>query len=218
MASCALLSLPEELLAWIASFLQVEIIINFALACKTTHHHVETDLQRHRQYYDLHRICHDRLPLTTPTLLRLAIEDPDAAWQIRTLEFWGARPSFEKWKTWADFRYLHEEEEEEKADWPEPREDYSTYDEAFFKDGEIETYERLMTQDLRLPSTDVEEWMDKLKNGWDEPLKGMLVALSPKLQSQLHCVRVPSSACIEPTDEEIDTIPGSLAAITTHIL
>lgn len=178
MASSDLLSLPEELLAEIASYLHAGSIFPFALTCKATYHHVDEALERHRGYHDTYSVSHDRLPLTVPTLLRLAINDPQVGWHIRALDFWGARPSFQKWKTWS---FYHPYGLDDPDDWPEPSEDHSMLDQSFYTDDELDTFARLMIMELHLSAEDTEEWMSKLREGWDEPLKGLLMALSPKL-------------------------------------
>ena len=47
-----------------------------------------------------------------------------------------------------------------------------------------------MRHDLQLSPVETEYWTEKVREGWDEPLKGMLVALAPRLD------RVNLVACV----------------------
>ena len=94
MTSAPLLSLPEELVAAIAGSVDIEDLLNASLSCRTLHRCTKGRLAANAVLHETYSILHDRRPLTAPSLLRLAFDDPEAAWHIRTLEFWGLRPGW----------------------------------------------------------------------------------------------------------------------------
>lgn len=181
MTSSSLLSLPEELQANIASYVHPNSLVSLSLACRELYRVTKSLLLLEKQYHELYHVCHDRKPLTTPALLRLAVSNPRAAWHIRCLELWGLRPTWQKWKTWIFTYGNYDENDEIRQDWPDPREDYSHYDQSFFDPRELEKYESIMRDQLRLHEAEIEDWMGNVRGGWDEPLKGMLMALAPAL-------------------------------------
>lgn len=186
MPDSPLLSLPEELLCAIAGFVHVDSIVNFSLACTATLRCVRDRLETNQGYHAQHYLRHDRQPLTAPTLLRLAIANPEAAWHIRALEYWDFRPGWHKWKPWS-FTWGNPggfDDNEAGEDWPEPAEDHSALGkplDSFFDIHEIYRYVDVMREQFYMNDGDMNDWMQRVREGWDEPLKGMLMALPPKL-------------------------------------
>ncbi|KAK0337061.1 hypothetical protein LTR02_003134 [Friedmanniomyces endolithicus] len=175
MATGPLLSLPEELIAAIASEVKVDDLLNFALTCQRVHNLVKGRLLLNAVYVAEYSLQHDRLPLTTPELLRLALSGSDQAWHIRAFEHWGLRPEWKKWKTYPFDHY------NDDPNWPDAFEDHTTLNQSFFTDHEYESFERVMRERLHLSDDETAEWMGKTREGSDEPLKGMLMALAPRL-------------------------------------
>ena len=175
MASSPLLSLPEELVAAITHAVQVPDLLLFALTCKEVHRIAKDRLATNAAYHEEYALQHDRLPLTAPELLRLAASSSDQAWHFRAFEFWGARPDFSKWKS-IIFNYYSKDE-----DWPEPAEDHSGLDQSYYSDEELQAYKSLVQSRLRFTETEALHWVERIEQGDDEPIKGILMALAPRL-------------------------------------
>jgi hypothetical protein len=84
MASSPLLDLPAELIDWTLDYVSVEDLVNTALTCRLMLKHLEGPTQRHRNYHNIYRLQHDRIPSTIPQLLRLALSQPEVTSHIRT--------------------------------------------------------------------------------------------------------------------------------------
>ncbi|KAK5169477.1 uncharacterized protein LTR77_005453 [Saxophila tyrrhenica] len=189
MASSPLLALPAELLDWIADLVEVEDLLDFALVCKRLHYHSRDRLALHDRYHGLCRVNNDRAPSTMPMLLRLAINDPEAAWHVRELDFWGNRKTFVDWKPFDRLENAIEEalEGPRRAGIPNsarerPREDLSDQDQTFWSLGELGKFEEIMKTCLKLSPVATAAWMTELRQGSDRPLKGILIALLPRLR------------------------------------
>ncbi|TKA64004.1 hypothetical protein B0A55_09403, partial [Friedmanniomyces simplex] len=175
MATSFLLSLPEELVAAIASEVAVDDLLHLAQTCKELHRVTQDRLLSNATSHEQYKLQHDRLPLTTPELLRLTLNGSDQAWHIRALEHWGLRPEWKKWRTYP-FTHFNDD-----PNWPEQYEDHSGLDQSFFESQEYDLFEHVMRERLHLTHTETTEWLEKTHDGWDEPLKGMLMALAPRL-------------------------------------
>ncbi|KAK5692399.1 hypothetical protein LTR97_010707 [Elasticomyces elasticus] len=175
MARNYLLALPEELVAAIAAVIEVGDLLSFALTCKECYRITRDRLSSNATYHEQYTIQHDRLPLTIPKLLKLALESDDEAWHLRALEHWGGRPDWSEWKTY-HWSGIGDDEA-----WLEPIEDHSHLDRTFFHDHEVEAFERMMRDQLHFVDSEVDHWLELIRAGNDEPLKGMLIALSPHL-------------------------------------
>ena len=100
MTSSSLLRLPAELVVRIIDFIHPSCHLSFALTCKLRHKFSEDILAYNRECSKKNTTCSDLFPLNVPKLIRTIFSDPVAAWQIRDLEFWGMRPSWDSWKTY----------------------------------------------------------------------------------------------------------------------
>ncbi|PPJ56802.1 hypothetical protein CBER1_05947 [Cercospora berteroae] len=178
MGDSQLLSLPEELVASISEIVPVESIVNFALSCSAAFRHVEQRLEQSQRLHAEFKIQHDRRPLTSATLLRRAISDPDAVWHLRAFESWGVRPGFEKWKSWSYDR----DSPRVKFDGAiEFHEDHASLDATFYGPSELVEYRMIMMDKLHMSIEEVYKWTERIRDGWDEPIKGMLFALAPRI-------------------------------------
>ncbi|KAK5010316.1 hypothetical protein LTR28_010624 [Elasticomyces elasticus] len=125
--------------------------------------------------------------MTMLKLLRMVYQDRNTAWYLRVFELWGIRLDWHRWKSW-EFNHsnpyiINEDEDEEKArNWPEPFVDYSNLSADCFMAEELKFYRSIMLEQLRLTEGECETWMGRLEDGCDEPLKGILIALSEKLE------------------------------------
>lgn len=70
---------------------------------------------------------------------------------------------------------------EEFLDWPEKHHDYSHLNTTFYNDEELERYRNTLSKLLHLNQSLLDKWMYRLQVGSDEPLKVLLMAMSPKL-------------------------------------
>lgn len=175
MCESMLLTLPEELVAYIADYIPVDSIVNFALSCSATFRHTKYRLARNQIFHAESRLQHDRQPLHASDTLRRALSDPDTIWHLRDFESWGVRPGFGKWKSWS-FQY----------DIPdgysiEPYEDHSALDSNFYKPSEMIVYRMIMMDKLHMSVEEVYKWTERIRDGWDEPIKGILFAIAPML-------------------------------------
>ncbi|KAK5689225.1 hypothetical protein LTR17_026427 [Elasticomyces elasticus] len=175
MAVRSLLALPEELVAAIATVVEVGDLLSFALACKECYRITRDRLNLNAAYHAQYRIQHDRLPLTIPALLQLALRGNDQTWHFRALDYWGTRTHWIEWKTY------HWSGSGVNEAWLEPVEDHSHLDKTFFRDQEYEMFKHIMRDQLHFADSEVDHWLERTRYGHDESLKGMLIALSPHI-------------------------------------
>ncbi|EME88615.1 uncharacterized protein MYCFIDRAFT_79970 [Pseudocercospora fijiensis CIRAD86] len=173
MTSSPLLLLPEELVATISELVPTESLLDFALTCKELRRVSDSRLRQHQGFAREYTVQHDRLPLHVPKLLALALETPEPLWHLRAFESWGLRPGWAKYRSWFH-REWAEERELEDADWLDEDLSYPDMSEAFFSPEQYEAFRTTLCNTLNLDDERVEFWMEKIREGWDEPLKGML--------------------------------------------
>ena len=175
-------SLPEELFCEISGFIHPQAIIDWACTCKVLSRCSLQALRTHKQRRSELRVIHDRNPITIPSVLRSSLSEPQVLWYIRSLDIWDLRKDFQEWKS-PQFsqRNPYDKGTEQFLNWPEKRHDYSHLDSTFYNDGELERYRDILSELLRLDVPSVDKWMDRLRSGSDEPLKVLLMAMSPML-------------------------------------
>lgn len=174
--------LPEEILCRISDFVYPQTVIDWACTCKVLSRCSLGALEIHKQRRSEFRVAHDRNPITIPSLLWRSLSEPGILWYIRSLDIWDLREKFEEWKSpFFIESNPHDLQSDEALDWPEKRHDYSHLDSSFYIDQEIKRYARIMSDMLRLKQPLLDKWMDRLLRGSDEPLKMLLMAMSPKL-------------------------------------
>ncbi|KAF2211047.1 hypothetical protein CERZMDRAFT_98782 [Cercospora zeae-maydis SCOH1-5] len=174
MCDFELLSLPEELVASIADLIATDSIVNFALSCSAAFRHLQPRLERNQRLHAEFKVRHDRHPLEAPTLLRRVLSDPDAIWHLRDFESWGVRPGFRKWTSWP-FHYGR------PIETIEPFEDHSTLNVDFYRPFELIDYRMILMDKLYMAVEEIYKWIERIRDGWDEPIKGLLFALAPRL-------------------------------------
>lgn len=181
MSTRLLLALPDELLVSITAFATLESISRLARTCKTLHRVTRDILTLQRKHHDEYNLSSDRQAVAVPELLRLSLRDPSVAWHIHHLEFWTLRWS---WQDWVDYSGRRSTSADIRHPNLEPREGSPVLTkDNFYKPGELEHYERLLRELLRLGDEDVELWMQRTCDGWDEVLKTLLISLAPGLKS-----------------------------------
>lgn len=180
-----LLSLPNELLREILDLTHPNTLVSFALANRQIYANSLQALQIHRDRLSNLRLIHDRNPINVPSALRSAIAEPNLAWYTRSLEVWELRRNFSWWES--PFFDNHNPAQnlnlnsEEYRNWPEQHYDYSHLDMSYFGDDELHQYHSLLLHTLHLSEPRAKLWMKRLKSGFDEPLKVLLMALLPRL-------------------------------------
>ncbi|KXT10883.1 hypothetical protein AC579_9856 [Pseudocercospora musae] len=180
MSNSPLLLLPEELVATISEFVPAESLLNFALTCKELQRVAENRLRQNQNYAREYTIQHDRLPLNVPTLLDLALENPEPLWHVRAFESWGLRPGWAKYRSWFHREWARDGWAED-ADWLDEDLSYPDISEDFFSPEQYDAFRNILCKTLNLDHERTKFWMEKIREGWDEPLKGMLFALLPRL-------------------------------------
>lgn len=100
-------------------------------------------------------------------LVRMAITSPNLLWYVRVLEFYGSRSSWEGWKTYSAYRCVREE----------PKVDLTSSGDEILADLDLES----LFQHYSLGKF-LQDSMERIRKGDDEPLKTFLIASCPKVQ------------------------------------
>ncbi|TVY87956.1 hypothetical protein LAWI1_G005701 [Lachnellula willkommii] len=178
-----ILTIPDELYLRIAGLLNPRSLLHFAL---TNHRALRCSqhlLRRHQIWDAQYRIIHDRRPLFVPALLAEGLLDPRAElWHLRRFESWGTRLSWEDWNTF----------DVNSHDWrlgrdggPVVRDDNTHLDAGYYSNKTMKAMEGVMRTQLCLSETETEKWMDCVRAGSDEVLKGLMMALAPNLHTAI---------------------------------
>lgn len=89
-----LADLPDQLIVRIREILDPGSLSTFALSRHTFARICNRRHTLNRALQENYAVQHDRLPSTVPELLRAALNERDAAWHMRSLDFWGIRPGW----------------------------------------------------------------------------------------------------------------------------
>lgn len=177
--------LPPELLTRIAESTHPSDSLAFALANKAFYECIKKCLSYYRQKANELRLVHDREPLRLVELLRLILLEPHLGYFVRTFEVWAVRTGPDDW-TWASLGFNERE-------WPddephEPDHDYSSLvkGQGVFGEEEIETLRSCLKKRLGFGEKSAEQWLRKLQHGDDQPLKLILMALCPHLETIIY--------------------------------
>lgn len=183
----SLLLLPDELLSAISNQVDPSTLSAFASTCKRVFSCCQKALVVHAKHYDELHLLHDRNAMTVLDVLRDILANPHLAWYIRGLEWWQLRETFAHWHG-PDFFDLVPDRGEHDGDYRDVPDVYRDYRyladegrESLYSDDELATIRSLLSSVLCLPEPDVEQWSKRLTLGSDEPLRALLMALSPKL-------------------------------------
>ena len=177
-----LLSLPEELLCEISGFVHPGTVVSWASSSKVLYRCSLETLETHKKRCSKFRVIHDRNPMTIPSLLRDSVSEPELLWYIRSFDIWDVREKFEEWKSPRLDATPRYSSKKVFLQWPEKHRDYSHLDAAFYADVELERYSSMLSKLLRFNQPLVDEWLERLRSGSDEPLKVLLMAMSPILK------------------------------------
>lgn len=183
----SILALPDELLCYLSEFVHPSCLLNLVLVNKKFLACSQTPLKRHEQLSKENRILSDRDPLTVPSTLRDIIRDPFVAWHIHDIEAWGLRQGWDHWRGWAlGERRVAEsgsetEEEAGKRTQIGRRYDYRHLDSSFYSESDLAQYHKVLNDVLLINTKPADDWIEKIRSGYDEPLKAMLFSLCPNL-------------------------------------
>ena len=182
-----LLQLSTELIASICGRIHPADLVPFARSCKTVYSCAGNALQRHQKYHEKLRVFHNRQPLIVLERLREIIAEPNLAWHIRELEFWVQRKDFSDWHSPSFYETNpYDFDDAEFKNWPEAYQDHRYVGDVdrdpLYTQEELEHYRSLLSELLRLNEADTPYWLSRLATGSDEPLKAILMALSPNLR------------------------------------
>ncbi|KAL5377050.1 hypothetical protein DPSP01_010015 [Paraphaeosphaeria sporulosa] len=178
-----LTDLSPELITQILEFSDWLAYLQLALSCRYLAHCSQRIMARHRKCHDLYRATSDISPKTLPTLCRALLKDPVAISHVLALEFWGPRVSWDDWKPFAILLPNHSRAEGSGGTEPPGDGDIAADEEFVLKPHELDALERIMHDKIRLCVEDCKSWRQKIEEGDDGALKGMLVALCPNLQA-----------------------------------
>ena len=176
-----ILALPDELYLRIAGLLDPRALLQLALI----HHRAlrcSQDLLRFHRTWDVkYRIIHDRRPLFVPKLLTEGLLDPRAGlWHLRRFETWGTRLN---WGDWDTLDVNSHDYGLGTAGGPVERDDNTHLKASYYSNEILEAMEEVMQTQLFLSETETEKWMDGVRVGSDEVLKGLMMALAPNLHT-----------------------------------
>ena len=179
--------LSAEIIAAICDRVHPADLVPFARTCKAVYSCAETALHRHQSYHERLHIFHDRHPLIVLENLREIIAEPNLAWHIRELEFWVQRKDFSDWRSTIFYHTNpYDFDDPEFLNWPEAYQDHRYLgDEGrdpLYTQDELDYYRSLLSELLQLDEPDTAHWLNRLATGSDEPLKAILIALSPNLR------------------------------------
>ncbi|KAN0112545.1 hypothetical protein V8E51_005496 [Hyaloscypha variabilis] len=171
-----LLSLSNELIANIAELVHPSSIVNFALTCHRVHDCASSSLTLHRSSQQELRAQHDRHPMNIVDLVRMASDSLDSLWYIRVLEFYGGRTKWQEWKTYMDYERMRNE----------PKVDITSSAPKLLSDFDLETI--FLKEGL---NSIMQESVERIKRGDDQPLKTTLIASCPSLRKVTWVAHVP---------------------------
>lgn len=109
MTTTELFKLPNELLVYIASYIEYDdpiSLLSLARTCQRLHACCTPSVAVRQEFTRQYEIIHDRNPLTVPKLLH-SVSKPKGLlreiWHVRRAEFWGHRMDMHMWCDMADF-------------------------------------------------------------------------------------------------------------------
>ncbi|KAF4457183.1 hypothetical protein F53441_827 [Fusarium austroafricanum] len=188
------LSLPNELISRVFELCHFSDHFNLALTCSRLAQGGQPILERHQVAYRKYNTVSDFEALSIPSVLKKVIEDPYVAWNVRSIEIWGERRS---WDCWGSFRLQVPEEIartlfENRGQmiydfaWVEAFENLIT-DKPMPSDEDLKVYLELLRKHAHLTEEQLEDMKDSsFARGADFPYKLLLTALCPRLHSLKH--------------------------------
>lgn len=175
-----LLDLPAELFNDVLARLDPVEVLNVALTCHAAHNIAKSRLAKQPGLYAKYRLQHDRSPMTMLELLRHVTAGDDTAFHVRDLELWCYRDEWDAWTTPDSWNVEYNDHDEEHL--LEPSEDCRSMQDVLPNSKEWKTYEKMVTS-LCPDQEDADDWIEKLQDGWEEPLKALLISFAPAMRS-----------------------------------
>ncbi|KAH7028977.1 uncharacterized protein B0I36DRAFT_431892 [Microdochium trichocladiopsis] len=157
-------------------------------------------LEHHTQCHQSFRVASDILPSTLPRLLAGGKLDRIALWHVRSVDIWGGR------RTWADWKphslllpntaVTTPAHSTIQDSFTPPR----PYGPGFLSQDELDVLTSLMEDELHFDHATARHWRSSIEDGCDIALKGLVIALSPRLEH----LRVIMAPCEMPQDTSRD--------------
>jgi hypothetical protein len=168
--ACFITNLATELVQHIIDFVPPSSHLALARTCKHIFACSSDVLKRHHDALIKYGVSSDLDPATIPTLLRSAFGYGDLvlAYQVRSLEIWYDRTSWQEWKTLDLQTPLDEDIENVPITWE-------------YMYGEIENYLACLEHGTDAIAN-LDNAREQLENGCDGFLKAVLLAHCPRLQ------------------------------------
>lgn len=181
MANPTLSSLPDEIFLRIASFLSPPSLLSFATTYQRALGCSQGLLTQHKEWHSQFRIIHDRAPLFVPTLLRPGLLDPQGKlWHVQRFESWGTRLEWSDWDTFDANKHDYELREDGGL---VESDDHTELDGGYYSGGDGEAMEEVMQGRLYFTEEEAGKWMESIRGGSDEALKGLMIALAPNIST-----------------------------------
>lgn len=195
-AMAGITDLSLELIAHILYFSEWPAYLQLALTCRRLAHYSQRLMTRHSESHKLYSATSDIQPMTLHTLARALLKDPVAISHVLALEFWGERSTFSDWNP----HTVHKLESIPARPYADQKAGVEAMSLMFHKH-EIEAFEKIMQQKIRLSADASKAWKEKIEVGDDGALKGMLIALCPNLKA-VRFVRYTKPASAQVTENE----------------
>lgn len=171
-SSPSILDLPPELITHIIDYTHHSEHFNFASTCRFLHNCSKDVLEAHRKTHKEYHTCSDVLPTTVPNLLRKVLDDPMVAWHVKSLEIYEMRDC---WAWWRPCQFVAEKSSSVRGS-SEPL----PY--ALDQDERARCLE-VFREELFFTESDLEKARIDFEAGNDAPMKALIVALCPRLES-----------------------------------
>ncbi|KAK4995737.1 hypothetical protein LTR66_004504 [Elasticomyces elasticus] len=144
----------------------------------------EQTLQAYKERAGELRTIHDRDPMRVVELLRSFMREPALRYFVRTFEVWALRTKPEDW-TWDVLGFGSREWKDGQPH--EADHDYSGAigDQNLFSPEELTDYRVFLQEHLGFATAFASRCIDRILQGDDQPLKTMLMALCPRLNTIL---------------------------------
>lgn len=186
-----LLSLPTELLALVCSFLHPEEVLSFALSSKACAIGATDTLRGLQNIFLEYKTINDEDPVKLLRTLRVVLREEFRAGCIRRIEIGDVKSS---WNDWSVVKKGQDElpnapEDDSPSNLnlePEISQTESSQWQRHYTYEELEEYRRLLRAYIFrnfTANTLSNEHVSMLRDGQDDALKLLLIALSPKLES-----------------------------------
>ena len=178
---------PPELLTRFAEYVSPKYSLSFALTNRHFYSCIVECLRLHKEHAETWSTLRDIEPMEMVQLIRLLLRDADAAFFVRTFEVWKNRNIPADWTARAvslsgcskilvpyrehaiSFNYTKTVQKDNNC-----------------SEQDLADFGNFMMNNLKLSVDKASKYIDRLRHGLDLPIKGILMALCPNLQTIVH--------------------------------